>query len=143
MNAGAVMPPSPVQFSSLCAVLEVIRQQPPLMVGSKSTRPSPAALVADWMLNLRQQHNLAGLPQDTSLHIFRLLFPGEGVRRRYGLQEAALSPFLLQLFPRLHRGRLASWADPKLGSGCLGATLAYELRGMQRAEGSSLLSLAQ
>ncbi|GAA5862001.1 hypothetical protein JCM1840_006904 [Sporobolomyces johnsonii] len=98
---------------------------------TKSAGPSrQAKYVQDWINEIKKVHARpdSPLPHGTVTLFFRLLFPEEGVRRRYGFQELKLARELEKYFG-VAEGQFGRWAAPSEGSrsestGCLGAEVA-------------------
>ncbi|GAA6059260.1 hypothetical protein JCM10212_006653 [Sporobolomyces blumeae] len=84
-------------------------------------------LVQKWIEQVKEVHQVGQgqpLPDGAVVIFFRLLFPEESVRRRYGLQEYTFAK-LLEKYYRVPEGRFSNWAAPSEGSrsrasGCLG-----------------------
>ncbi|GAA6016518.1 hypothetical protein JCM11491_002348 [Sporobolomyces phaffii] len=93
-------------------------------------RSKQIRLVESWIDKVKATHAHGlddPLPSGTIVIFFRLLFPEEGVRRRYGLQEYTFAKELETLY-RVGEGTFASWCQPSEGArtdatGCLGDTV--------------------
>lgn len=92
-----------------------------------STPLTPAAIFTSW-LNHHRPH-----PPTFGKQLFRLLFPHEGSRRRYGLKETKLSR---ELEGTLGLRGLARWDgvsyDGQSGTGCLGREVECMMKGRVR-----------
>jgi DNA ligase-4 len=81
----------------------------------------PTRIFASWIKSLPSP-----LPPKTTARVFRLLFPHEGNRRRYGLRETKLAA---ELEPLLAIEGLMHWdavsSDGAGGLGCLGDVVAH------------------
>ncbi|GMK53687.1 hypothetical protein CspeluHIS016_0102730 [Cutaneotrichosporon spelunceum] len=79
-----------VTFESFAELVFHLDHPPPseLPAGINGQRPplSPARIFRSWI-----SHLPSPLPAKTTAHVFRLLFPHEGNRRRYGLRETQLA----------------------------------------------------
>ncbi|WWD20194.1 hypothetical protein CI109_104670 [Kwoniella shandongensis] len=88
-------------------------------ISKKTTKPiQPSKIFASWLNHLPNP-----LPPHTVKQIFRLLFPHEGSRRRYGLKETKLAQELERLLglKGLTRWDSVSWdRGGEAGTGCLG-----------------------
>ncbi|GAA5824088.1 hypothetical protein JCM11251_001517 [Rhodosporidiobolus azoricus] len=102
-------------------------------------------LLQAWIERVKEEHGRE-LPEGTVVLFFRLFFPEEGVRRRYGLQEKTLADSLETLFKVKNRGRFSRcWSLPADGatggtSGCLGEEVRrwMEKHGKGKGKGGEL-----
>ncbi|GAA5842570.1 hypothetical protein JCM9279_003622 [Rhodotorula babjevae] len=82
--------------------------------------PKEHRLVAAWIDGVRAEHRGGLVPEGTSVLFFRLFFPDEGVRRRYGLQELTLGEALESVYgPK--RGSFSQWNAAASSSAAVGA----------------------
>ena len=130
MSEQAIFPPArknstdlalPISFAAL-----IYRLGHPPKPTTAPTSTSPSKIFASWLDHLPRP-----LPAATGKHIFRLLFPHEGSRRRYGLKETKLAAELERLLGV--RG-LARWDSVcwdrggEGGTGCLGREVELVMR---------------
>ncbi|GAA6048228.1 hypothetical protein JCM3770_006492 [Rhodotorula araucariae] len=100
--------------------------------------PKEHRLLEAWVNAVRREHD-AGLPEGTVVLFFRLFFPEEGVRRRYGLQELTLGEALETVYGA-KRGAFRLWntgvstvsGGRSASTGCLGAEIARWLEKRER-----------
>ncbi|GAA5897078.1 hypothetical protein JCM8208_006163 [Rhodotorula glutinis] len=92
--------------------------------------PKEHRLLAAWIDGVRAEHRDGAVPDGTIVLFFRLFFPHEGVRRRYGLQELTLGEALESVYGA-KRGSFSRWnaatsssAAVGEGSGCMGQQVA-------------------
>ncbi|GAA5911215.1 uncharacterized protein JCM6883_001943 [Sporobolomyces salmoneus] len=140
---------NPIPFSFFSDLVDQIsRCTAKAKNSSTSTQPSKQIkLVKRWIDKVKATHAPGlddPLPDGTIVIFFRLLFPEEGVRRRYGLQEYTLGKELEKLY-RVGEGKFANWSAPCEGgravaTGCLGDTvkLWMERKGKCRAGDETL-----
>ncbi|OCF46055.1 hypothetical protein I317_00143 [Kwoniella heveanensis CBS 569] len=87
---------------------------------------SPSKIFQSWLNHLSKP-----FPAHTGKHLFRLLFPHEGSRRRYGLKEAKLAQELEKILGvrGLTRWDSVCWdAGGEGGTGCLGKEVELIMR---------------
>ncbi|GAA5927226.1 hypothetical protein JCM1841_004252 [Sporobolomyces salmonicolor] len=118
---------------------------------TKSNGPSKQTqLVRAWINKIKEVHTRpdSPLPAGTMTLFFRVLFPEQGVRRRYGYQELTLARALEKYF-RVPEGKFGQWSAPSEGArsastGCLGAEVALWLdRKGKRRESSGEMTLGR
>lgn len=101
---------------------------------------APGTIFASWLAHLPRP-----VPAGTGKHIFRLLFPHEGSRRRYGLKETLLARELeriLGLKGLLTRWDAVNWIGRhEGGTGCLGKEVELALSRRESSETPSTISL--
>ncbi|KPV75538.1 uncharacterized protein RHOBADRAFT_53505 [Rhodotorula graminis WP1] len=92
--------------------------------------PKEHRLLAAWIDGVRAEHRDGAVPEGTIVLFFRLFFPDEGIRRRYGLQELTLGEALESVYGA-KRGSFSRWnaaastsAAAGEGSGCMGLEVA-------------------
>jgi DNA ligase-4 len=101
---------------------------PPKARGSSETPSptSPSRIFASWLNHLPKTR-----PPHSGKQLFRLLFPHEGSRRRYGLKETKLAAELERLLAvhGLARWDSVSWdRGGQGGTGCLGREVELIMR---------------
>ncbi|BGP40014.1 hypothetical protein JCM10450v2_003994 [Rhodotorula kratochvilovae] len=132
---------NPLPFSFFASLVDRIGAVGAKRRGSRAAEgkaPKEQRLLEAWVDAVRREHDGA-LPEGTVVLFFRLFFPEEGVRRRYGLQELTLGEALETVygakrgtFRRWNAG-LASHAGGRSAStGCLGADVARWLEKRER-----------
>ncbi|CAK9780671.1 unnamed protein product [Cutaneotrichosporon oleaginosum] len=108
---------------------------------SDGRRPplSPTWIFASWVKSLPPS-----LPPKTTARLFRLLFPHEGNRRRYGLRETKLAAELESLLAiqGLTRWDAVGWEGVG-GLGCLGDVVAHAVRERIPDTTRSLISITE
>ncbi|GAA5978700.1 hypothetical protein JCM11641_006147 [Rhodosporidiobolus odoratus] len=138
---------NPLPFSFFASLVEQIGSVTAKKVGQGSRGSGEASkqqrLLQAWVERVKAKHGTA-LPEGTVVLFFRLFFPEEGVRRRYGLQEKTLADLLESHF-KVRRGRFAGWAWPSGGassnvSGCLGEEVGrwMEKKGKGKGKGGEV-----
>ncbi|GAA6027207.1 hypothetical protein JCM8097_002484 [Rhodosporidiobolus ruineniae] len=123
----AVLSANSIPFSFFASLVEQIAAVSAKKKGDTRGRgpaSSEKKLLTAWVERVKEEHG-KDLPAGTMVLFFRLFFPDEGVRRRYGLQEKTLADLLETLFKVSRRGRFSQWNLPSYGakgvaSGCLG-----------------------
>ncbi|GAA5959998.1 hypothetical protein JCM3765_006129 [Sporobolomyces pararoseus] len=151
MSTSTQLYANPIPFSFFSDLVEQISRvtaRSKRRSSSTTTQPSKQIrLVKRWIDKVKEAHAFRldePLPPGTIAIFFRLLFPEEGVRRRYGLQEFTLAKELERLY-RVGEGRFSNWSSPSEGSrgvatGCLGNTVKQwmERKGKYRASDGTL-----
>ncbi|KAK4698270.1 hypothetical protein P7C70_g8011, partial [Phenoliferia sp. Uapishka_3] len=118
---------NPITFSFFSSLVTAIRgvkarRKTDRAPSVDTATPAELKLLNAWITKLREVHN--PLPSGTTVLFFRLLFPGEGVRRRYNIAEQTLCRYLERYFGT-KRGAFDDWSKTTLdqrsgSSGCLG-----------------------
>ncbi|WVR08189.1 hypothetical protein IAU60_005235 [Kwoniella sp. DSM 27419] len=101
----------------------------------------PSRIFSSWLAHLPRP-----LPIHTGKHLFRLLFPHEGSRRRYGLKETKLASELEKVLgvEGLVRWDCVNWdAGSEAGTGCLGREVELSLRDRPSSSAQSRLSIRE
>ncbi|GAA5853542.1 hypothetical protein JCM5353_008815, partial [Sporobolomyces roseus] len=113
---------NPIPFSFFCGLVKQLSECPPKpRTSSSNNSDTPSRqirLVKSWITKVKDTHAPGldePLPPGTIVIFLRLLFPEEGVRRRYGLQEYTFAKGLETLY-RAAEGRFATWSAPSEGS---------------------------
>ena len=92
---------------------------------------TPGTIFASWVAQLPRP-----VPAGTGKHIFRLLFPHEGSRRRYGLKETLLARELERILgvQGLTKWDAVNWnGRHEGGTGCLGKEVELALSNRVRS----------
>ncbi|WVQ66382.1 uncharacterized protein L199_004562 [Kwoniella botswanensis] len=110
-------------------------------VGTKETKTSslaPSKIFQSWLNHLPKH-----LPQVVGKHVFRLLFPHEGSRRRYGLKESKLALELERILGLrgLSKWDRVCWDYGESGTGCLGKEVELLMRDRSMTERTSTVSI--
>ncbi|KAM0749298.1 hypothetical protein T439DRAFT_381674 [Meredithblackwellia eburnea MCA 4105] len=105
-----------IHFSHFCSLVD--------QLGRKKRIESKRNVLKLWIDNIKLVNKENGLPQGTVAIFFRLLFPEQGVRRRYGMQEQVLCEYLESYF-KTRKGRFDGWNEVTMeqrsrSTGCLG-----------------------
>ncbi|ORY34864.1 hypothetical protein BCR39DRAFT_515200 [Naematelia encephala] len=114
---------------------------PPLSPTEPTKRLSPGEIFTSWLTHLSRP-----LLPYTGKYLFRLLFPHEGSRRRYGLKETRLA---FELEAVLGVRGLRRWdsvgaaRDGECGTGCLGKEVEARVRERGETSRLSVLSIAE
>ncbi|GAA5899280.1 hypothetical protein JCM6882_009303 [Rhodosporidiobolus microsporus] len=132
-------------FASLVDHIAAVAAKKKGVTRCKDEQSREQKLLQAWVARVKEQHGRE-LPEGTVVLFFRLFFPEEGVRRRYGLQEKTLADLLETLFKVKNRGRFSRcWALPTPGSvsessGCLGEEVRrwMEKHGKGKGKGGEL-----
>ncbi|KAJ6581305.1 hypothetical protein B0H19DRAFT_1018028 [Mycena capillaripes] len=115
--------PQGVPFSFFVSLLREISLHSRPRTKGNTHRPHNASYPAlvtlkNWITSLRSK--FAPLPDNTTVIVFRLLFPEEDTRRKYDMQESRLASALADCFGISHAATpLRQWAADG-SSGCLG-----------------------
>ncbi|CCM02607.1 uncharacterized protein FIBRA_04710 [Fibroporia radiculosa] len=117
--------PASVPFAFFVSLIREISSETPRKAGFRATKNRTSYVIRtfrNWVSELHRQY--APLPVGMTGVLFRLLFPDQDVRRKYGLQETTLSRQLAEVFAVSTRldGRghnLIAWKD-EATAGCLG-----------------------
>ncbi len=112
-------------YYSFAKLVACLGNPPKYRSNSSSTLPpvTPSKIFASWLNHLSKP-----FVEGTGKHLFRLLFPHEGARRRYGLKETRLALELERAFGlNLGRWDAVTW-DQEGGTGCLGQEVERLLR---------------
>ncbi|GAA5851191.1 hypothetical protein JCM8547_004160 [Rhodosporidiobolus lusitaniae] len=106
---------NPLPLSFLSSLVEAVAGVAARKKGSTACvgddQSKEQRLLAAWIARVKQEHG-TDLPEGTVVLFFRLFFPEEGVRRRYGLQEKTLADLLETVYKVQRRGTFARWALP-------------------------------
>lgn len=139
-------------FSTLCDFLSSLRKIKPTKAKQSTKQTNLAAravvlkLFSDWIESGFNDFysTKEDAPEGTSVILFRLLFPDEGVRRRYDLREATLAKELIKssCFKKALKPSFATdWDHGEIEversdcSGCLGIELQEKLEKEGRSGG--------
>nr|XP_019043413.1 hypothetical protein I302_07990 [Kwoniella bestiolae CBS 10118]OCF22343.1 hypothetical protein I302_07990 [Kwoniella bestiolae CBS 10118] len=109
--------------------------------GTKPSKAlSPTKIFQSWL-----NHQPKPFPQGSGKHLFRLLFPHEGSRRRYGLRENKLALELERLLGLrgLSKWDKVCWDNGESGTGCLGREIEILMRDRSICEPKSSISLRE
>ncbi|WWC92925.1 uncharacterized protein L201_007888 [Kwoniella dendrophila CBS 6074] len=100
----------------------------------------PSKIFQSWLNHLPKP-----FPPGTGKHIFRLLFPHEGSRRRYGLKENKLATELERILglKGLLKWDCVSWDNSDSGTGCLGKEVEISLRNKSISDRKSTVSIKE
>ncbi|GAA6011978.1 hypothetical protein JCM10207_003447 [Rhodosporidiobolus poonsookiae] len=117
---------NPLPFAHFADLVRRFSEIKPRKKGTANRTGEPSKqrqLLQAWVDSVREQHGVE-LPEGTVVLFFRLFFPEEGVRRRYGLAEKTLAEALETLF-KVKPGRFGCWSLANVNgttpaSGCLG-----------------------
>ncbi|ODO06886.1 hypothetical protein I350_04246 [Cryptococcus amylolentus CBS 6273] len=107
-----------IPFEEFCKLIKIL--------ASDKSLCAPETIFKSWLQSLPRP-----FPPHTGKHLFRLLFPNKGSRRRYGTKEMKLSRTLEDVLGL--RGLLAQWDsvnwDPRTeaGTGCLGREVEIQM----------------
>ncbi|OCH96368.1 hypothetical protein OBBRIDRAFT_830240 [Obba rivulosa] len=121
-------------FVSLIEAIGDIRSRNASGKGHRKTS-SPSVPVVQtfkrWVAELQRRHT--PIPPGTTAAVFRMLFPQEDVRRKYGMQETRLAQYIAKILgvstaPHARGARLANWTAED-AKGCLGAEVKYIMEG--------------
>ncbi|WWD04258.1 hypothetical protein V865_002326 [Kwoniella europaea PYCC6329] len=107
---------------------------------TKTSSLSPSKIFQSWLNHLPKP-----LPQESGKHVFRLLFPHEGSRRRYGLKESKLALELESLLGLrgLSKWDRVYWDNGESGTGCLGKEIELLVRDRSMTERKSTVSIRE
>ncbi|OCF77906.1 hypothetical protein I204_01909 [Kwoniella mangroviensis CBS 8886] len=113
----------------------------PALVPTKETKTSslaPSKIFQSWLNHLPKP-----LPRESGKHVFRLLFPHEGSRRRYGLKESKLALELERILGLrgLSKWDRVCWDNGESGTGCLGKEIELLMRDRSMTERKSTVSI--
>ncbi|KAI9618950.1 hypothetical protein H4Q26_012207 [Puccinia striiformis f. sp. tritici PST-130] len=148
--------PQDITFSQFCSYLESIATRKPRKSGtttrnstSTSTYDTSNKAASDFQ-NWVHQFKWNQIPKQTGKIIFRLLFPDQDIRRKYGLQESRLGSYLGMIFAVStksgHRGEpLVKWDSVQEDEqgiergkpGCLGLELQKIIQDLPRDDTES------
>ncbi|KAL8279100.1 hypothetical protein RQP46_008558 [Phenoliferia psychrophenolica] len=126
---------NPIPLAFFADLIGKLRSVKPRRKGESAASPSREGQYLEaWLHELRRAYS--PLPPGTATIFFRLLFPGEGVRRRYNMQEGSLCIRLSKYF-NIRKGGFNWWnrttLDQRGGTtGCLGAEVQKWLEGSNR-----------
>ncbi|KAI0700149.1 hypothetical protein C8T65DRAFT_831678 [Cerioporus squamosus] len=141
-----------IPFSFFVELVEAIAKITPHKASEKQSRSTryvdtPACKTfRRWAQKLNEIY--APLPPDTTAIVFRLLFPDEDVKRKYGLQETSLAQYLVKILgvsSETHgRGeRLKNWKRED-AKGCLGDEVRDVMQGTAHSQASTVpVTIAQ
>ncbi|KAH9462629.1 hypothetical protein MJO28_002604 [Puccinia striiformis f. sp. tritici] len=144
--------PQDITFSQFCSYLESIATRKPRKSGTTTTttRYDTSNKAASDFQNWAHQFKWNQIPKQTGKIIFRLLFPDQDIRRKYGLQETRLGSYLGMIFAVStksgHRGEpLVKWDSVQEDEqgiergkpGCLGLELQKIIQDLPRDDTES------
>lgn len=132
-----------ILFADVCLLLDRIARIKPVRAGESASNSgnttTPIAIFRTWLAHLKNATPAQGLI------LFRLIFPEDDIRRRYGLQEDLLSREIVKALS-LPAGALGawkhdvpSWSDedrligPHTPTGCLGLAIQNTLEARRHA----------
>ncbi|EIW71652.1 hypothetical protein TREMEDRAFT_73368 [Tremella mesenterica DSM 1558] len=131
-----------VPFESFALLIHRLGHPPKVSsrpTGEKITL-TPSKIFASWLAHLPRP-----FPPYTGKHLFRLLFPHEGSRRRYGNREHILAKDLEKILgvSGLTRWDSVQWGEHG-GSGCLGKEVEFACKDRSSSsEGRSQISIRE
>ncbi|WWC95484.1 hypothetical protein V866_002348 [Kwoniella sp. B9012] len=105
---------------------------------TKTSSLAPSKIFQSWLNHLPKP-----LPRESGKHVFRLLFPHEGSRRRYGLKESKLALELERILGLrgLSKWDRVCWDNGESGTGCLGKEIELLMRDRSMTERKSTVSI--
>ncbi|WWC73544.1 uncharacterized protein I206_107516 [Kwoniella pini CBS 10737] len=101
---------------------------------------SPIKIFQSWLNHLAKP-----FPPGTGKHLFRLLYPHEGSRRRYGLKEAKLALELGRIMgvEGLSKWDCVTWDNNDRGTGCLGKEIELAIRDRSTSSKKSTMTIRE
>ncbi|WWC65954.1 uncharacterized protein I303_108576 [Kwoniella dejecticola CBS 10117] len=101
---------------------------------------APQKIFQSWLNHLAKPFS-----PGTGKHLFRLLFPHEGSRRRYGLKESKLALELERILGVRGLGKwdCVSWEGNDSGTGCLGKEVELAMRDRSSSSHKSKLTIRE
>ncbi|RPD64481.1 hypothetical protein L226DRAFT_545021 [Lentinus tigrinus ALCF2SS1-7] len=141
-----------IPFSFFVELVDAIADIRPHKVSEKQSRTTryvetPAyKTFRRWVERFRERYS--PLPPDTTAIVFRLLFPDEDVKRKYGLQETRLAQHLVKILgvssaTQCRGERLRNWQQEDT-MGCLGDEVKDVMLGTAHSQASTVaVTIAQ